>query len=63
MRRSSTRGAPGGGGPGPGRALVWIQVRPYRTGENKIDGVVLTWVDIHALKRGLEQIRDSRDYR
>jgi len=28
----------------------------------KIDGAVLTWVDIHALKRSLEKVQESRDY-
>ena len=46
------------------REGVWysMQVRPYRTVENKTDGVVLTWVDINALKRSLEKIKESRDY-
>ncbi len=39
-----------------------VQIRPYRTGENKIEGVVLTWIDTHALKMVLEEVRDSRDY-
>ena len=39
-----------------------LQIRPYRTVENKIDGAVLTWVDIHTLKRSLEKVRESRDY-
>ena len=30
--------------------------------ENKIDGAVLTWIDIDELKRSLEQIKESRDY-
>jgi PAS domain S-box-containing protein len=29
---------------------------------NKIDGAVLAWVDIHALKRSLEKVQESRDY-
>ncbi len=46
------------------REGVWysMQFRPYRTVENKTDGVVLTWVDINALKRSLEKIKESRDY-
>jgi two-component system CheB/CheR fusion protein len=39
-----------------------LQIRPYRTVGEKIDGAVLTWVDIHALKRSLEKIQESRDY-
>ena len=46
------------------REGVWysMRIRPYRTLENRIDGAVLTWVDIGALKRSLEQIKESRDY-
>ncbi len=46
------------------REGVWysLQIRPYRTVENRTDGVVLTWVDIDALKRSLEKIKESRDY-
>jgi two-component system CheB/CheR fusion protein len=46
------------------REGVWysIQVRPYRTVENIIDGAVLTWIDVDALKRSLEKIKESRDY-
>jgi two-component system CheB/CheR fusion protein len=39
-----------------------LQIRPYRTVGNKIDGAVLAWVDIHALKRSLEKVQESRDY-
>jgi len=39
---------------------MWI--RPYRTAENKIDGAVLAFVDVSALKRSLEQSRDLREY-
>jgi two-component system, chemotaxis family, CheB/CheR fusion protein len=43
---------------------VWysMQIRPYRTTENRIEGAVLTWVNINALKRSLEQARESRDF-
>ena len=43
---------------------VWysMQIRPYRTTENRIDGAVLTWINIDALKQSLEQIKESRDY-
>ena len=43
---------------------IWysMRIRPYRTVENKIEGAVLTWVDINALKRSLEEIKESRDY-
>ncbi len=36
-----------------------MQVRPYKTGENKIDGAVITFVDVDALKRSLEQIKEA----
>ena len=38
-----------------------IRVRPYRTADNKIDGAVISFVDIDALKRGLDQVREARD--
>jgi two-component system CheB/CheR fusion protein len=46
------------------REGVWysMRIRPYKTLENRIDGAVLTWVNINALKRSLEQIKESRDY-
>jgi two-component system CheB/CheR fusion protein len=37
-------------------------IRPYRTFENKIDGVVMTLFDINNLKPSLEQVQESRDY-
>ena len=42
----------------------WYSVRiaPYRTVNNVIDGVVITFVDIHEQKTVLEQIRELRDY-
>ncbi|HVP79463.1 MAG TPA: chemotaxis protein CheB [Thermodesulfobacteriota bacterium] len=39
-----------------------VQIRPYRTTESRIEGAVLTWINIDALKRSLEQARESRDY-
>jgi two-component system CheB/CheR fusion protein len=38
-----------------------IRIRPYRTVENKIDGVVIVVVDIDAIKRGLDDLRAARD--
>ena len=32
-----------------------MRIRPYRTADNKIDGVVISFVDIDALKRGRDQ--------
>jgi two-component system, chemotaxis family, CheB/CheR fusion protein len=36
-------------------------IRPYKTFDNKIDGVVMTLFDINTLKPSLEQLQDSRD--
>ena len=46
------------------RAGVWydFQARPYTTAGNKVEGAVLTWVDIHPLKQSLERVRESRDF-
>ena len=32
-----------------------MRIRPYRTSENKLDGVVVTWVDVTELKTSLER--------
>jgi two-component system CheB/CheR fusion protein len=37
-------------------------IRPYKTFENKIDGVVMTLFDINTLKPSLDQLQESRDY-
>lgn len=37
-----------------------LQVRPYKTVENKIDGAVLTFVDINNLKLSLREVKDAR---
>ena len=39
-----------------------MRIRPYRTGDNRIDGAVLTLTDITDLKRGTDEIRRARDY-
>jgi two-component system, chemotaxis family, CheB/CheR fusion protein len=47
-----------------------MRVRPYRTTENKLDGAVITWVDIAALKASLQEsearfrllVESLRDY-
>ncbi|MEK7405014.1 MAG: PAS domain-containing protein [Acidobacteriota bacterium] len=39
-----------------------LAVRPYRTSDHRIDGAVLTLVDIDELKRRLEQAREARDF-
>src|SRR6185436_16826333 len=39
-----------------------IRIRPYRTLDNKIDGIVVAMLDIDNLKRGILEARDARDY-
>ena len=39
-----------------------LTIRPYRTTENQIDGVVLVLHDIHAFKRSLNTIEDAWNY-
>jgi two-component system, chemotaxis family, CheB/CheR fusion protein len=38
-----------------------MRVRPYRTSENKIDGLVLVLVDIDQIRRGEQATREARD--
>lgn len=39
-----------------------LRVRPYRTTDNKIDGVVVVLVDIHQLRQSQQELRDARDF-
>ncbi|QFS46167.1 chemotaxis protein CheB [Nostoc sphaeroides] len=39
-----------------------LRIRPYRTTENKIDGVVLVLIDIDGLKRNAESLEQARNY-
>jgi two-component system CheB/CheR fusion protein len=39
----------------------WMRVRPYRSPENKLEGAVITWIDIDAIRRGERELRESRD--
>ena len=39
-----------------------MRIRPYKTTDNRIDGVVLVLVEIDELKRTLEEVRSSRDF-
>ncbi|MFE1746358.1 CheR family methyltransferase [Coleofasciculus sp. H7-2] len=39
-----------------------LRIRPYRTTENQIDGVVLVLVDIDALKRSAATLESARNY-
>jgi two-component system CheB/CheR fusion protein len=38
-----------------------VRVRPYRTADNKIDGAVISFIDIDAIKRGFEEAKEARD--
>jgi two-component system CheB/CheR fusion protein len=39
-----------------------LRIRPYRTTENKIDGVVLVLIDIDVLKRSAVTLEEARNY-
>ncbi len=39
-----------------------LRVRPYRTADNKIDGVVMALLDIDELKSSRRQVQETRDY-
>jgi two-component system CheB/CheR fusion protein len=39
-----------------------VTIRPYRTAENRIEGAVVTFTDIDALKRSLNEAQDAREY-
>jgi two-component system CheB/CheR fusion protein len=39
-----------------------LRIRPYRTTENQIDGVVLVLIDIDVLKRSAERLEQARNY-
>ncbi|NPV89889.1 MAG: PAS domain-containing protein [Firmicutes bacterium] len=39
-----------------------MQIRPYRTTENKIDGVVITYSDINIVKMSLALSEEAREY-
>lgn len=39
-----------------------LRVRPYRTTDNKIDGLVVVLVDIDQLRRSQQDLRDARDF-
>ncbi|MEH1947715.1 MAG: chemotaxis protein CheB [Nostoc sp.] len=39
-----------------------LRIRPYRTTENKIDGVVLVLIDIDGLKRSAATLEQARNY-
>ncbi|WP_331000609.1 CheR family methyltransferase [Nostoc sp. NZL] len=39
-----------------------LRIRPYRTTENQIDGVVMVLMDIDALKRSTQQLQEALNY-
>lgn len=39
-----------------------LRIKPYRTGDNKIDGAVIALVDIDSLKRSFDQLKEAHDY-
>jgi PAS domain S-box-containing protein len=39
-----------------------LRVRPYRTSENRIEGLVVVLVDIDLLRRSQQELRESRDF-
>ncbi len=39
-----------------------MRVRPYRTVENRIDGVVMIFIDVDAIKRGRDELQQERDF-
>ena len=39
-----------------------LRIRPYKTLENKIDGVILALVDIDTVRRALAQAREAREF-
>jgi two-component system CheB/CheR fusion protein len=39
-----------------------LRIRPYETQTNKIDGAVISIIDVDALKRGEQRLRAARDY-
>lgn len=39
-----------------------LQIRPYRTTDNRLDGAVLSFVDVDALKHALDDAERARDY-
>ena len=40
----------------------WLRIRPFRTVEKKIEGVLLAFVDIHELKQNQEALQKERNF-
>jgi two-component system CheB/CheR fusion protein len=47
---------------GPEDRWFRLQIRPYRTADNRLDGAVLSFVDIDLLKHALNDAEGARDY-
>ncbi len=47
---------------GPAGRWLRLQIRPYRTTDNRLDGAVLTFVDVDTLRRALKDAELARDY-
>jgi two-component system, chemotaxis family, CheB/CheR fusion protein len=39
-----------------------LQIRPYRTADQRLDGAILSFIDVNALKRAAEGAEGARDY-
>jgi two-component system CheB/CheR fusion protein len=39
-----------------------LQIRPYRTADNRLDGAILSFVDVDVLKRTVQEAEGARDY-
>jgi two-component system CheB/CheR fusion protein len=39
-----------------------LQIRPYRTTDNRLDGAVLSFVDVDALRKAIQDAEGARDY-
>ncbi|MEN9800416.1 MAG: hypothetical protein RL653_4113 [Pseudomonadota bacterium] len=39
-----------------------MQIRPYRTTDNRLDGAVLSFVDVDALRKAVQKAEGARDY-
>jgi len=47
---------------GAGGRWFRMAIRPYRTADNRLDGAVLSFVDVNDLKRALDDAEGARDY-
>jgi two-component system CheB/CheR fusion protein len=44
------------------RRWYWMRIRPFRTGDQKSEGVLMTFVDIDELKRNQEALQKERNF-